>query len=658
MNGPDLLFAVHCHQPVGNFAHVFRTAFADCYRPLLEGLARHPSFAFALHFSGPLWEYMEKNERGCWDLAGEMVRRGQAELLGGGFYEPVLTLIPEEDRLGQLRMMGDYLGERFGRRPRGAWLTERVWEPQLPRTLADAGLEYTLLDEEHFRYAGVGDLHASYVTEDQGRPLRVFPIDKTLRYLIPFRPLEDLERYLGPLAASGGTAVLGDDGEKFGLWPGTHRWVYEEGWLERFLRFVEERGVRPLPFSAYLDSRPPAGRVYIPPASYEEMMEWVLEPDEQAAFVRLKSAAGPEARRFLRGGLFRDFLRKYPEADHLHKRMVAVSEAVRAADAPAGVRADLYRAQCNDPYWHGVFGGLYLPHLREAAYRHLLDAEKETPAPRGWRTLDYDGDGRAELFFRDAVFGLAVKPDPGGTLLEIDHIPASRNLSNVLSRRREAYHRPAEAGPAGEGDGGKSIHELGKTLPPGAEELLRYDRGPRRSLVDRFFAPGTVEEAFRNGTAGDLGDFGTGAFRHAVDGPVLGLERRGLLRTGADPVPVSLRKTVESADGALRVTVEIENLSDLPLEVLYGSEWNLLAFPPELDLRDGAPGAALYGGALAFEPEGAEALWSYALRTLSQSEGGFDIIHQGYCLCPVWPVGLAGKGTKRLTVTLKEPRVR
>ncbi|MCU0243293.1 MAG: DUF1926 domain-containing protein [Acidobacteria bacterium] len=622
MSGPDLLFAIHCHQPVGNFAHVFRTAFADCYRPLLEGLERHPSFAFALHFSGPLWEYMEKNERGCWDLAGEMVRRGQAELLGGGFYEPVLTLIPEEDRLGQLRMMGDYLGERFGRRPRGAWLTERVWEPHLPRVLAAAGLEYTLLDEEHFRYAGVRDLHASYVTEDQGRPLRVFPIDKTLRYLIPFRPLEDLERYLGPLAASGGTAVLGDDGEKFGLWPGTHRWVYEEGWLERFLGFVEDRGVRPLHFSAYLDARPPNGRVYIPPASYEEMMEWV------------------------------------PEADHLHKRMVMVSEAVRAADAPAAVRADLYRAQCNDPYWHGVFGGLYLPHLREAAYRHLLEAEKGTPAPRDWRAFDYDGDGRAELFFRDASFGLAVKPDPGGTLLEVDHIPASRNLSDVLSRRREAYHRQAEAGPAGEGSGGKSIHELGKALPPGAEALLRYDRGPRRSLVDRFFAPGTAEEAFRNGAAEDSGDFGTGAFLYAVDGPVLGLERRGVLRTGDGPAPVSLRKTVEIAGASLRASIEIENLSDRPIEVLYGSEWNLLAFPHEMDFRVDAPGATLYAGALAFEPEGAAALWSYPLRTLSQSEGGFDIIHQGFCLCPVWPVRLAGKGTKRLTVTLKEPRVR
>ncbi|MGZ5556276.1 MAG: glycoside hydrolase family 38 N-terminal domain-containing protein, partial [Candidatus Aminicenantales bacterium] len=157
MNDLAFLFAVHNHQPVGNFPEIFKAAFNDCYRPLLEALAGHPGFRFALHFSGPLWEYMEKTERGCWDLVHELSVRGQVELLGGGFYEPVLSIIPEEDRLGQIRMMNDFLAENFGQRPRGLWLTERVWEPDLPRTLAAAGIEFTLLDEEHFHYAGVRD---------------------------------------------------------------------------------------------------------------------------------------------------------------------------------------------------------------------------------------------------------------------------------------------------------------------------------------------------------------------------------------------------------------------------------------------------------------------------------------------------------------------
>ncbi len=647
------LFAVHNHQPVGNFPPIFKAAFADCYGPLLEGLARHPGFRFALHFSGPLWEYMEKNERTCWDLVRELAGRGQVELLSGGFYEPVLSIIPEDDRVGQVRMMNDFLAENFGQRPRGLWLTERVWEPGLPKSLAAAGIEFTLLDEEHFHYAGVTDLGTTYITEDEGRSLRVFPIDKTLRYDIPFHSLEDIDAYLGKIREAGGTAILGDDGEKFGVWPGTHKWVYEDGWLQRFLAFIEDRGIQTMSFSAYLDSHAPAGRVYLPPASYEEMMEWVLEPDDQAALRKLKAEAGPEARRFLRGGFFRDFCRKYPEANQLHKRMIMVSGEVRAAGAPAEALRDLYKGQCNDAYWHGVFGGLYLPHLREAAYHHLLEAEKAAPDPAGWRVLDYDCDGRSELAFRDRAFGLLVKPAAGGMLAEIDYRPWSRNLSDVLSRRREAYHRaPDEPAAGGEGTG-KSIHEIGKKLPPEAAELTRADWHPRFSLIDHFFRAGTTPEEFRRVSYGEQGDFVDGAFSFEASGRALRLERRGAIWAGEEQVPVAVRKTIACDGGLLRAGIEIENLSGRPLVLTYGSEWNLLAFPHEIDLV-GRDGVSLYGGALRFEPAGADAIWSFSLRTLSQSEGGFDIIHQGYCLCPVWTAEWTGKGTKSLSIVLKE----
>ncbi|NTU51251.1 MAG: DUF1926 domain-containing protein, partial [Candidatus Aminicenantes bacterium] len=113
------------------------------------------------------------------------------------------------------------------------------------------------------------------------------------------------------------------------------------------------------------------------------------------------------------------------------------------------------------------------------------------------------------------------------------------------------------------------------------------------------------------------------------------------------------RKTISSSDGLLRIGIEIENLSGRALSLTYGTEWNVLAFPHEFGLH-GSSGAALGGGALLFEPEAAAALWSFPLRTLSQSEGGFDIIHQGYCLCPVWMVVLPANGAKRLSIVLKE----
>ena len=72
-----------------------------------------------------------------------LVDRGQVEILGGGYYEPVLASLPERDRIGQLARMGDELEALFGRRPSGAWLAERVWEPDLPTSLAAGGYDWT-----------------------------------------------------------------------------------------------------------------------------------------------------------------------------------------------------------------------------------------------------------------------------------------------------------------------------------------------------------------------------------------------------------------------------------------------------------------------------------------------------------------------------------
>lgn len=648
MGEPIFLFAVHNHQPVGNFPSVFKKAFRDCYEPFLNALAGHPAIRFTLHFSGPLWEYMAAKERRSWDLVKEMTGRGQLELLGGGFYEPVLSIIPEEDRIGQLRLMSDFLAENFGQRPRGAWLTERVWEPQLPKTLAGAGIQYTLLDEEHFHYAGVGDIERSYITEEEGRPLILFPVSKKLRYFIPFRAIDDIIGLFGEIADRGGIAILGDDGEKFGLWPGTHKWVYEEGWLSHFLAFLESERVPTMTYSEYLDSRPSLELVYLPPASYEEMMEWVLDPDGYNALRALKQEIPPESRRFLRGGFFREFFLKYPECNHLHKRMLLVSRKVRENSSPEAA-LELYKAQCNDPYWHGIFGGLYLPHLRESAYQHLIEAEKRLPLNPGWETFDYDLDGREELFFRHSRFNLLLKPSFGGSLVEFDDCLLARNLSDVLARRPESYHQQKDQGPD---DRGKSIHEQVKKLPPGAASLLNYDWHPRFSLLDHFLHPQTTEDKFRAVNYGEQGDFVNQEYKFTLQGNSAELVRQGHIWADGERVPIRVTKRIEPAKDEVIIAYEIENEGEKEFSFFFGIEWNFYVLPQEWEVREKT--LSLLGGKWILKFSGEPTVWRFPLQTLSQSEEGYDIIDQGMCFLPHWKFSLAHGQKFRLTINLRE----
>lgn len=273
-----LLWAVHCHQPVGNFDFVFENAFAQAYDPFVQVLERHPSIGVDFHFSGILLDWLDKNRPDYLDRVAALVDRGQCGLLAGAYYEPILPPIPHHDQVGQIVALRKRLKERFGVEPTGMWLAERVWEPGLPAALAEAGIEYTLLDGTHFKQVGFGekDLFGRWLTESEGRVVSVYPIHDGVRDLIPFSDVERALQALRDLAVPGGRdVVFGDDGEKFGDWPGTHNLCYTERWLERFFEQVEsDPSLSVRPVSEAYGSSKANGMAYLPAASYFEMMEW------------------------------------------------------------------------------------------------------------------------------------------------------------------------------------------------------------------------------------------------------------------------------------------------------------------------------------------------------------------------------------------------
>ncbi|HVB28282.1 MAG TPA: hypothetical protein VNG91_00590, partial [Terriglobia bacterium] len=324
MNKIALALVVHSHQPVGNFDHVFEEAYQKAYSPFVQTLLRHPRIRMGLHFSGCLLEWIEKRHPEFFGEVKELAVRGQAELMGGGFYEPVLSAIPDLDKAAQISRLSDYLQKHFGVQPRGAWLTERVWRPDLVRPLAEAGIRYVVLDDTHFIAAGVepGDLHSTWLTEDLGVQLQLVPSLKRLRYTIPFRdPQETFDLLRQGIGRPHVLFAAGDDAEKFGIWPGTHELCYQRGWLERFFEAIENAGdwLETTTLSGFMATHKPLGRAYLPTASYPEMMEWALparacEEFKQCLEETENMPGGERFRKFLLGGTWQGFLGKYPES--------------------------------------------------------------------------------------------------------------------------------------------------------------------------------------------------------------------------------------------------------------------------------------------------------------------------------------------------------
>lgn len=682
------LFCIHNHQPVGNFDYVLEEAYEKSYWPFLQLISKYPSVKMSLHNSGYLIDWLIEKHPEYIELLKMMVGRGQVEIMGGGYYEPVLSVIPEEDRIGQIRMMSDKIEDVFGTRPRGIWLAERVWEPTLPTFIKKAGLEYLVVDDYHFIKAGLdkADLGGYYITEDQGNVIKVFPGSEALRYLIPFRPNEAVVEHLKGIKGylkKGNAAIYGDDGEKFGVWPGTHKWVFDDGWLESFLRSLEEKidSVTIATFAEYIDREEPVGQVYLPTTSYMEMGEWSLPPDASKAYMKLVEdvkgwGEGERVRRFLQGGIWRNFFSKYPESNWMHKRMLLASRAVGNApnlshEEKAIAETHLYKGQCNDPYWHGVFGGLYLPHLRTEVYRHLIESEVRSKIDSGLDNVlssvemeDIDADGRKEALIRTKELNLFLSPANGGALLELDYKPRAVNLSNTLSRWYEGYHYKLEKASSSEHAGGqKSIHEMVKVKEEGLEKYLKYDIARRASFVDHFIPINETIESFYANTYKELGDFSRSRYSTEVKGHGVSLTRHG----DAGGRTLFLKKEfVADSPGSFRVDYTLTpGEVHGEIDFRFGVELNML-----LPCCDGP--ACLYepnDGAFGFdiglgskgETPGIESvamidtltrvkatitadrpadLWRFPVHTVSLSEGGFEKIYQGSCLVFLFPFAL------------------
>ncbi|MGH9865266.1 MAG: alpha-amylase/4-alpha-glucanotransferase domain-containing protein, partial [Candidatus Acidiferrales bacterium] len=336
----NLILLIHAHQPVGNFDDVIERAYQKSYLPFVQLLLRHPFLRVGLHYSGGLLEWIEKAHPEYFKGLKTLVERGQVELVGGGFYEPILVAIPKEDAHEQIERLADYIALHFGERPRGAWLAERVWEPQLPSLLAPAGVEYTLVDDNHFLGAGFdpGRLFGTFVAEDQGLAVRLIPGLKSLRYLIPYRSPEEVIGFFRDAVREhpSGIAAMGDDMEKFGVWPGTYDHCYVGGWLERFVAALEENQdwLATVPPGEAVSSQPALGRADLPACSYAEMSEWALPTSARVRFqsVEKEFASREDGLAFLRGGFWRNFLTKYPESNLMQKKMMLVSKKLHALE--------------------------------------------------------------------------------------------------------------------------------------------------------------------------------------------------------------------------------------------------------------------------------------------------------------------------------------
>src|SRR2546421_695022 len=631
-NSIHLGLLLHNHQPVGNFPWVFQQVYEEAYLPLIQALERHPKVRLSLHYTGSLLDWLEEAHPEFIERIAKLVQRNQVEMVSGGYYEPILPSIPDRDKIAQIERLTERIQRDFGTRVTGMWIAERVWEPGLPRFLIEAGIEWTILDDVHFKSAGLDEkeLYGYYATEDQSSIVKVYATSKLLRYTIPWRPVRETIENLRSLATPDGRriAVMGDDGEKFGRWPETAPYCWgsngHSGWIDEFFTELEQNSswLQMTPLGEYAHNYPALGRIYIPTSAYIEMTEWALPPQKSFLFGKLLHRLEDERRddilQFMRGGFWRNFLVRYHEINNQHNLYIDPQRGGSLFEW------DMRRSM------HNMLGVMT---RHEESYHQAL--------------REYEQERRR----REAA--VAIESNAAQAYIQENTEPASP-------------------------------HTTVRTKEPDLDRRLVIDRYRRYSLIDHFLAPSVTLERFAQVHFEEQGNFVELPYETGVkqdeSGITVTMIRDGQVkRPGAlQPLQVRLAKTlfIPSGEEKLIARYTISNKGQSRLQTHFASEWNIHLLGgggndqayycveghemenshfdstgEVLGVKHFHIGNRWIQQDMGFALSEAATLWRFSIETVTGSEAGFERNHQGSCLTLLWPILLEAEESWSVEIT-------
>jgi alpha-amylase len=397
------------------------------------------------------------------------------------------------------------------------------------------------------------------------------------------------------------------------------------------------------------------------------MGEWTLPSEAQVELYKIKE----ELKRLdlseriqprLRGGYWRQFLAKYPEAARIYRRMLRVSDKVAALErkkhpeAPKARKA-LLKGQANDALWHGVFGGIYLPHLRYAVGKELISAENichhalKNPS-------HYEKDD-SDMVIENGFLRCQISAELGGAISTLDVRAKGINLVDTIARRLEPYHiRMLEASTVNQ-DNHASIHERLELKEPDLAQKLAQDNHQRFCFIDRFLKSNFALEDLRYNREVEVGDFLNNDYFLLNDSKdSLEFKRTGTVKQKS----LTLFKTFIFSQNSMEFKVkygfkcDIKGLED----IWFAPELNINLMAPDAPDRffllngEKFPGNNLgstgdYSGILTLSlvdeylkirvditaQSKPRWLW-YPVESISLSEAGIERIYQGSAIHPLW----------------------
>lgn len=407
-------------------------------KQFFTALNRMDGMPFVLNLSGSVLEWIETRHAEYFTLIKDFIEKKQLEVIGPGYYEPLLPLIPPQDRVGQLEMTTDFISSRLGKRPRGCWITGSAWDSSIISNLHSCGFNYTFLDKKLILSNSPCDYQGTLpvISEYLGKSITIFPIDSETLF-----NSETPENLLTQLFESSDR----DEVNLFTIFiPLTsvpdyfHSEKGKNSWFEDFVEASRE--ITGCSFEFLLPSQ-----VYA--SSIPRIVSYV--PVGASAFVNQWGKLNPknDGKCPVEKNSIYNFLLKFPEAKELYSKMQYINTVVNQIRGDKERKNDgrgfLYKAQNCEGFWFTGKNGVLNRANRSLAYKNLMEAElisrKTECFVSSAATFDYDGDGLREYLFSFEDINYYIR-SYGGCIFLLEDLKSLWNYGDTSLNRDLAGH--------------------------------------------------------------------------------------------------------------------------------------------------------------------------------------------------------------------------
>ena len=377
-------------------------------KPFLRVLYKYPDIKAVLHFSGVLLDWLEEKHPEVIMLISELIKKKkQLELLGSGYYEPVLTMISPTDRTGQIESLTTLIRKKFGKRPRGCWIAGNYWDNSLVNPIKNSGMDYVFLDYGKMITAGIteNDKYSGCVTEENGKLLNVFPIHREILKKYKDSDNSEFVSFLNKTEKNGKLYSI-----IFREYDFENK---DEEWISDFFKKI----------------------------SRAENIETI------SPFYHIKNNGRFKKAYFHNNNFFKKILAESPETNLLYSKMIHIQTLVNQ------IRGDKYKKKAaQESLWAGQNFNLFnivnyhdseeddaaRIKLRKKAYKYLIDAELSTRQqgvfiPSLIKT-DFDLDGVEEYMYQGDEYNIYLHVD-GASVFEFDRFKSLWNYSDTVKCR-------------------------------------------------------------------------------------------------------------------------------------------------------------------------------------------------------------------------------